>query len=195
MAKLNISAALVAALVPSLTVIAEGSGKLWDAARDSYLLALVDFPKPQDAVAAMRQVMTDSLKANAGSLKAYTSHLVWLSGDGKRTPEQIAGMSMQDATNARYPKAPKPGQEGFVEYAAKLDKAAKDKAEQKAREEAERATPRSQLLSQIASVLADCSEDELSLFAAELIDWKAALRDKTPSEEAEVEQEAETIAA
>lgn len=174
MAKLNLNTALVAALSPLCAALVEGSGKLWNNARDAYVIALADFPAGKDAAAAVRQVITDTLKANPGSVKGYLSTLVWLSDNG-RDAATIAAMSMADATAARYPKAPKVGEPGYLEHVAKLDKAARDKREAQEREAAEKATPRSRILSEIAAMLAERDEATLSLIAAEIATALAAL--------------------
>lgn len=192
MAKLNITAALAATLTGLLAPVVEGSGKLWDNTRAAYAAALVEFPEPADASKAIRQHITETLKANPGSVKGYLSTLNWLASNGHR--DAIGnGIKMGEAEALRYPKPAKPGEDGFMAYAAKRDKDAKARKEQKERDEAANATPRAGLLRQIGQILGDCDEAELSLIAAELVSIVETLR--ASREEQEVEQEDEAIAA
>jgi hypothetical protein len=192
MAKLNVSNTLSAALVALLTPVIAGAGKLWDGTRDAYVAARADF-SPEDAAKAIRQVISDSLKANPKSVASYIQTCIWLEKNASQTPESLKSLTMGQATDLRYPKAPKPGQPGYVEHAAKLDKAAKDKAEAAERAAAEAATPRSQLLQQIAKMLATRPDDHLSLIAAEIAAICETL-DAAPVDEQADSQEEETEA-
>lgn len=186
--KLNITTALAVTLTAFLTPVIEGNGKLWDNTCGAYNAALVDFPKPADAANAIRQHIKDTLKANPKSVNSYLNTLGWLVDNGHR--DRIgSGIKMGEADALRYPKAPKPGEPGYMEAQAKKNADAVAKKEQAEREAAERATPRSQLLSQIAQLLTGCDEAELSLIAAELASIVETLKGPTEVEEPEVEAE------
>ena len=176
-----LSAALRAALVPLATAVVNASGKVWESARDGFNLALVDFPEPKDAATAFRTVIVEDLKANAGTARAYISHLVWAAERGIDTSR----FTMADMTNARYPaKAPalKPGQPGYVEQAAAKDREAKEKAQKAAEEAAARAAaeaaqkaaeeaakdPKKALLHAIAADLSKLDVVGLELIAPEI---------------------------
>jgi hypothetical protein len=187
MAKLNLSNTLLAGLLPIATVMVEGSGKLWDSTRDAFVLAAGEFPAGKDAAAAVRQVITDNLKANPKSVASYLQTCVWLADNGHDTA-RIATMSMGDATNARYPKA---GEPGYLEAAAKKDKEATAKREAAEREALANQSPRGILLTRIARALADRDEVVLELIADEIDAMLAALDSEAAPVEAETEQEAE----
>src|SRR5690348_10003718 len=103
--KTNISNTLLAGLLPLCTIIAAGSGKIWDASRDAYVLARTEFSDPKAANQAIRQVLAENLKANPKTTGSYLGTLANLETRAKKTPEEIAGLSMGQATDILYPKA------------------------------------------------------------------------------------------
>lgn len=186
--KLNISAALVAAILPFGQIIVEGNGKLWNASRDAFCLALKEFPKPEDAAGAVKQVITDDLKANPGSARAYLSTLVWLASAkdskgnkaGNLKAAAISELSMQAATDLRYPKEPKLAADDFEgkikrltekKKAADKAKAEKDKAEA----EADAKDPRRTILRTISQMLAQRDATTLELIAASISETLKAI--------------------
>jgi hypothetical protein len=190
MAKIKVSPALAAVLLPLATIIVTGAGKLWDASRDAFNAALADLKEPEDAAAAVKSVITDNLKGNPGSARAYLSTLVWLVKHGHDT----ATLSMQAATDLRYPKVKrlKPGEVGYVEQAAQRDAEARQKAEKAEAEriEAEKDNPAAGYLRQIVAAVSGLDVAQLALVTAELLSIVEAIKaeDAVTAEESEAEQ-------
>lgn len=189
--KLILTVALIEAITPHATALIEGSGKLWNNARDAFNLALVDFPEADDAAKAVKQVIRDTLNANDGSCRAYFSTLVWLAKAG----HDSSAMSMADATDARYPKAVPIAADDFEGQLKRETERSQQRLKkiEQARTTADKVTAmggsmstpeRTNLLRQVASMLADCDDAELAIIAAEIASTKAQLRsDDTVQEE------------
>lgn len=191
--KLVLSASLVAAILPLAQTIVEGQGKLWNASRDAFVLASAEFKDPSDAAKAVSVVITDHLHGNPGSARAYLSTLVWLVKNGHNPAE----LSMQAATDLRYPKLPKLAADDFDGKIARLTKkkaerAAKAAKEAEAEAEANAKDPRRAILSDIARTLAPLDAEVLALVAAEVATIVAALTAAAKPTEAPAEDAART---
>lgn len=201
--KLQLNEKLVSAILPLALVIVEGAGKLWDASRDAFVIALGEYHEPADAAKAVRQVIEDNAKGNPGSVRAYLSTLVWLASkkDGKGNKagnlkaDAIAKLTMGQATDLRYPKQPKLAADDYEGKIARLTEkkkaADKRKAEEaKAEAEANAKDPRRALLSVIATKLAGLDLTKLEIVAGEVVRIVDTLdaSDDAASEDAEANE-------